>query len=158
MRLSLIISVRWLKPTLSLLKWTIPLGSYMLRTLSQVDVINIAVFSHSFCATNIMSYHMQYKSRIGRNKFSKLTVLQCRLLKNVDCELNFVKLIQWYRWRYCSNEKVQVTSSSNYPKLSYSLREKCSNAELFLVRIFLYSVRIWTLFKKQGSDGALWER
>ena len=109
-------------------------------------------FSHAFCATNIMSYHMQYKSRTGRNKFSKLKFYNAGFWKNVDCELNFVKLIQWYRWRYCSNEKVQVTSSSNYPKLSYSLREKCSNAELFLVRIFLYSVRIWTLFKKQGSE------
>ena len=26
------------------------------------------------------------------------------------------------------------------------LREKCPNMELFLVSIFLYSVRIWTLF------------
>ena len=27
-------------------------------------------------------------------------------------------------------KKFKLTSSSNYPKLSYSLREKCSNAEL----------------------------
>lgn len=91
MRLSLIISVRWLKPTLSLLKWTIPLGSYMLRTLSPVDVINIAVFSHCFCAMNIRSYHVQYKSRIGRNKFSKLTVLQRRLLKKRGLRAEFCK-------------------------------------------------------------------
>ena len=33
----------------------------------------------------------------------------------------------------------------NFNPLQPSLREKCPIMELFLVRIFLYSVRIWTL-------------
>ena len=70
--------------------------------------------------------------------------------------MNIIGKLQW-KWQWIYNTQILLNKCSLY--LLIPLREKCSNTEFFLVRVFLYldliqkntdqtNLRIWTFFKK----------
>ena len=95
-----------------------------------------------------------------KNFFIKHLWWQLRLM--ISCNTKIFRTcfyFHYYEYHCTKNEEFHCTKNEELPLMA--MREKCPNTELFLVRIFLYSVqiqentdqkqlRIWTVFMQYG--------